>query len=920
VKTTPFFLSRFRTWIQDLKVALRGFIEAFGLEEALGSLTSPSAINNAHRRAPTSRFSLTFSTGNVKMLFDPHFVFAKGMVAMWRWLLFGTVVSAGLVLTSGADSQTPPKHATTRKVQFARDILPIFSANCLVCHGQDEKARKAGLRLDLAETATRTLKSGARAIVPGNAKASELIARVNAPDEERMPPPKSHKELKASEKELLKRWIVEGAEYQPHWAFVAPKRPPLLQTKNKTWPRNAIDSFVLARLEAEGLQPAPEADRYTLARRVAIDLTGLPPTIAMVDRFVADSRPDAYEKYVDEVLQLPGYGERWAQVWLDLARYADSNGYAEDQPRTIWKFRDWVIAAINANMPFDRFTIEQIAGDILPGARTDQIIATAFHRNTLTNTEGGTSDEEFRNIAVVDRVNTTFQVWMGLTMACAQCHSHKFDPITQDEYFQVFAIFNQSEDSDKADNSPNLMYLAPEQAQKKAALEAELAALRKQLTKIYPKMGEAQETWEKEVTSKKLPPKIGSILNQASAKRTPQQKEELTDFFLATVPEVKDLYAPMLKAKTALAQIQPVPTPIMRELPDGKKRLTKVHIRGDWLNQGNEVRPAVPVLFPSLPEGMPANRLALAKWLVDKRNPLTSRVTVNRYWEQVFGIGLVQTPEDFGLRSNPPTHPELLDWLAVEFQDTLGWDVKKLLKLVVTSATYRQSSKVNAALAERDPENRLFARGPSFRASAETIRDQALFVSGLLSPKMYGPSVRPPQPRSGLSAAFGPGTDWTNSTGEDKYRRGLYTYWRRTTPYPSMVTFDAPSRTVCAVNRPRTNTPLQALVTLNDPVYVEAAQALARRLLKEGGATNDSKARFGFRVCLLRPPSATEERRLVDLFEKARRDYVANPKDAQSMATDPLGPLPADGDPVDAAAWTVVSNVLLNLDEMFVKR
>jgi len=668
-----------------------------------------------------------------------------------------------------------------------------------------------------------------------------------------MPPPKGHKELKDAEKELLKRWIAEGAEYQRHWAFVAPQRPLLPALRNKNWARNPIDHFVLARLEKEGLQPSPEADRYTLARRVAIDLTGLPPAPAMVDRFVADKSPGAYEKYVDQVLDLPAYGERWAQVWLDLARYADSNGYAEDQPRTIWKFRDWVIAAINANMSFDCFTLEQIAGDMLPGATPEQMLATAFHRNTLTNTEGGTDHEEFRNVAVVDRVNTTFQVWMGITMACAQCHSHKFDPITQEEYFQVFAIFNQSEDADKADNSPNLMYLSAEQAQTKAGLETELADLHKELIKIYPKIDEAQKKWEKEVPRDTLPAKIKGILAQASAKRKPQQKDELTTFFQGTLAEIKDLYPRLVKTKLALAQTQPIPTPIMRDLPDGKKRVTKLHIRGDWLNQGKEVRPGIPALFPPLPDGMPANRLALAQWLVDKRNPLTSRVTVNRAWEQIFGAGLVETPEDYGLRSTLPNHPELLDWLAVEFMspsptrdggERKPWDVKRLLKLMVTSATYRQTSKVNPEMAERDPDNHLFARGPRFRSSAETIRDQALFVSGLLSTKMYGPSVRPPQPKFGLTAAFGSATDWTNSTGEDKYRRGLYTYWRRTTPYPSMVTFDAPTRTVCAVNRPRTNTPLQALVTLNDPVYVEAAQALARRMVKEGGPDDGEQSAF----------------------------------------------------------------------------
>ena len=466
-----------------------------------------------------------------------------------RWFLLQVaVVSTGLVLGSGANSQNPPKDSGPRKVQFAREILPILSANCLVCHGQDEKARKAGLRLDLAEVATKTLKSGARAIVPGDPKASELIARINARDADRMPPPKSHKELKDAEKEVLRRWIAEGAVYQPHWAFTAPERPALPRVKNTAWPRNAIDYFVLARLEAEGLQPSPEADRYTLARRVAIDLTGLPPTLAMVDRFVADQGPDAYEKYVDQVLSLPAFGERWAQVWLDLARYADSNGYAEDQPRTIWKFRDWVIAAINANMPFDRFTIEQIAGDMLPGATTDQMLATAFHRNTLTNTEGGTNDEEFRNIAVVDRVNTTFQVWMGITMACAQCHSHKYDPITQDEYFQVFAIFNQSEDSDKPDNRPNLMYLAPAQAQKKAVLEGERAKLQKQFEAIPGPQ------------------------RRLSTRLRHMGKNGRAFSFMGMLVEFNDLYQDaMARAKKELAKIQPVPTPIMRELPDGKK-------------------------------------------------------------------------------------------------------------------------------------------------------------------------------------------------------------------------------------------------------------------------------------------------------------------------------------------------------------
>jgi hypothetical protein len=836
---------------------------------------------------------------------------------MSRRLLASTSLTA-LAIASFALGQNSPAPGKLSKVQFARDIQPILSANCLVCHGQDDKARKAGLRLDVAEGATRTLKSGSRAVVPGNVQASELVSRIFAKeDSERMPPLKSHKTLKETEKELLKRWIAEGAQYQRHWAFLAPQRPAVPAVKNTAWPRQPIDHFILARIEKEGWKPAAPADRYTLARRVALDLTGLPPALAMADAFVNDPSSDAYEKYVDQVMRLPAFGERWAQVWLDLARYADSNGYAEDQPRTIWKFRDWVIEAINANMPFDQFTIEQIAGDMLPHPTQEQLLATAFHRNTLTNTEGGTSDEEFRNIAVVDRVNTTFQVWMGLTMACAQCHSHKFDPVSQEEYFEVFAIFNQSEDSDKADNTPNLMYLPADQAARKAVLEKTLADLKERMAKAFPKIEVAQENWEKTVARDKLPANIQKIVALEPAKRKPPQKEELLYYFQGTLPELKDLSGQAAKARAELSQIQPVPTPIMRDLPEKNKRTTKIHIRGDWLNQGKEVKPGLPAMFPPLPKDLPANRLALARWLVDKANPLTSRVTVNRYWEQIFGVGLVETPEDFGLRSSMPKQKALLDWLAVEFEDTMKWDVKKLLKLLVTSAAYRQSSKVDQAQVERDPDNRYLARGSRFRGSAEVIRDQALFVSGLLSTKMYGPSVRPPQPRSGLSAAFGPGTDWNDSTGADKYRRGLYTYWRRTTPYPSMVTFDAPSRTVCA---PRTNTPLQALVTLNDPVYVEAAQALARRIVKEGGSTTASRATHGFRLCLTRPPSRAEEKRLIDLYEQAHLKFAGQTKEAQALATEPLGPLPAGMDAAELAAWTVVSNVLLNLDETLARR
>jgi hypothetical protein len=804
-------------------------------------------------------------------------------------LLVLTCTAALAGTAAGQQAGRPaPAAKSPARVQFARDVLPVLSANCFACHGPDDKARKAKLRLDLAETAFRKLRGGGRAIVPGHPEKSELVARVFSPDDrERMPPPKSNHKLKESEKQLLKRWIAEGAEYQRHWAFVAPKRPALPRPMNKSWARNPMDLFVLARLEKEGLKPSPEADRYTLARRVSLDLTGLPPTVEAVDRFVKDPSPDAYEKFVDDVLRSPAYGEHWAHVWLDLARYADSNGYATDNPRTIWMYRDWVIDAINRDLTFDRFTVEQLAGDLLANPAQDQLIATAFHRNTLTNDEGGTDDEEFRNVAVVDRVNTTMQVWMGITMGCAQCHDHKYDPVTQEEYYKLFAIFNQSEDSDKSDNRPTLATPTPEQLKQKASLEQRIAEVDRQL------------------------------------KQQPAPADVVAKRRLVTA------------LRKELAGIKMVTTPIMRELPPNQRRVTKIHIRGNFLNQGKAVTPGMPATFPPLPKGQPATRLGLARWLVDPQNPLTARVAVNRYWEQVFGVGLMETPDDWGIRGKLPNHPELLDWLAVELESPtespsprggegrvrgLGWDVKRLLRLIVTSATYRQSSRVTPDLLERDPDNRLFARGPRFRSSAEVIRDQALFVSGLLSPKMHGPPVRPPRPKMNLSAAFGGGTDWEASPGDDKHRRALYTEWRRTTPYPSMVTFDAPSRNVCTVNRPRTNTPLQALVTLNDPCYVEAAQALARRMVKEGGAAVESRARHGFRLCLARPPSADELRRLVGLYEKARAEYAGRPQEARKLASEPLGPLPAGMEPAELAAWTVVGNVLLNLDEMFVKR
>jgi hypothetical protein len=683
-----------------------------------------------------------------------------------------------------------------------------------------------------------------------------------------MPPAEFGKSLTQDEIAVLRRWIEQGARYAAHWSYVKPVRtsPPALPEAWEHWPGNAIDRFALRAMLARDLQPAPEADRYALVRRVFLDLTGLPPTMVEADAFVADQDPHAYEKLVDELLNRPTFGEHWARMWLDLARYADSAGYADDPPRTVWAYRDWVIRAINENKPFDQFTIEQIAGDLLPNASDEQLIATAFHRNTMTNSEGGTQNEEFRNAAVIDRVNTTMAVWMGTTIACAQCHNHKYDPITQQEYFQFLAILNNTADADRNDEAPLLAIYTDDQRRKQERLL------------------------------------IGSAQLQAALIAPAGATAALTTWSQTAIE---------------LANIKPATTvPVFRELT-GQRRETRLQYRGNYLDQGTAVEPGVPAVFHAAADERPLDRLSLAHWLVDPENPLTARVIANRYWEALFGRGLVVSSEEFGSQGEPPTHPELLDWLAVELQES-GWDTRALIRTLVTSAVYRQSSRLAGNAAEVDPDNRWLARGPRVRLSAEMVRDQALAASGLLSHKMYGPPVRPPQPSMGLSAAFGSSTDWEASTGEDRYRRGIYTTWRRSNPYPSMATFDAPNREVCIMRRSPTNTPLQSLVTLNDPVYVEAAQALARRAIQHADAL-DERITFAFRSCLVRPPRSAELHALRSLYHDSQAHFLGRRDAAVQLATMPLGKLPAEIEAVEAAAMTVVGNALLNLDEMILK-
>ncbi|NOX98737.1 MAG: DUF1549 domain-containing protein, partial [Verrucomicrobia bacterium] len=1068
---------------------------------------------------------------------------------------FNTILVLALLLSSHLSRADD-------ELDFNRDIKPLLSSKCFKCHGADEGSREADLRLDTFQGATANL-DGHFAIKPGDSKKSELIARLTTHDTgDLMPPPESGKALKPNEIERIKKWIDSGAKYERHWSFVPPVRhePPSVQTP--FWPKNEIDYFVLSRLEKDQIRPQLEADRYQLIRRVSLDITGLPPQPEEVAAFINDKSPKAYEKLVDRLLASSAYGERWAAMWLDLARYADSMGYASDNLRTIWAYRDWVIKAYNDNMPYDRFTLEQLAGDLLPKHSPKDLVATAFHRNTMNNTEGGTDNEEFRVAAVKDRVSTTMNVWMGLTMRCAECHTHKYDPISHKEYYQFYDFFNQTADADTNDDAPLIPVPGSSELKERATLEQKIAAVEKQIAQADPaKLIAEQKTWEaqyrgntqwsplgiskassiqgstfenqqdgsilvtgkppkndtytlavttplKSVTGFRLEaipdkrnPAGGSgrapdgsfilsrfaatldtggkapqvryvrielpgkdkILNLAEVEvfsgktnlalkgkakqsstypggeaeraidgntnglwekksvahvgikdkspwwevdlgksspvdritiwnRTdaniqsrlddyqikiydenrklvwqnaklkgpkksatftltgprpliftratadfsqdkwpitnaipsvaknlagwgvsPKQKEAHEAFFVSSAPtkiaagdklqitldhhynyggqktlgrfrisvtddpalskravlrpdilriidqeekqrsdkDKKSLaiyfrdFAPSLaKHRTELAKvkkekdkIKPPMVPIIAQLPDDKQRETRIHVRGNFTDLSDKVAAAVPASFNPFPKNAPANRIGVAQWLTSPDNPLTARVAANRIWAQLFGAGIVETEEDFGAQGTYPSHPKLLDWLATEYLRN-GWDSKAMLKTIVMSATYRQSSKASPQAYAADHINVKLARGPRFRLNAEQVRDQALALSGLISNKIGGPSVYPPQPPGMWRAAFNGQRNWATSKGEDRYRRGLYTFWRRSVPYPSMATFDAPSREVCNLRRIRTNTPLQAFVTLNDPVYVEIAQAMARRIINEGGDTD----------------------------------------------------------------------------------
>lgn len=1007
--------------------------------------------------------------------------------------------------------------------EFNRDIRPILSDRCFSCHGPDSVNRQAGLRLDQEASAKSKLRSNNTAIVPRDLAQSELWKRITTDKTAlRMPPAYSGREaLTDNEIALIREWIEQGAEWQKHWSFIPPVRAAAPAVKQTARVRNPIDAFILNKLEQQGLKPSEEASKYILIRRLSLDLTGLPPTPSEVSSFVNDTDPAAYERVVDRLLASPRYAERMAIRWLEAARYADTNGYQSDGERSMWRWRDWVLNAFQRNMPFDQFTIQQIAGDLLPSATLEQKIASGFHRNHRTNAEGGIVEEEFRVEYVADRVETTSTVWLGLTLGCARCHDHKYDPLAQKDFYQMFAFFNNTPDRGLVYNfgneEPFLQAPTPEHLRVRAELSEKVTAAERKWTGLAEKIKKTQKSWEKEIAkseigtwdvpdghvvtwkldeSDKLPVVAGKIGNairldgsnrfeaeSATAKfdykdpfsfaawikpeaengtilsksedywegeghqwflhegklrlhitrrftdislqletktkvklnewqhvaitydgyrkgagvhiyvdgqpqpinilfdeltyplgpkepwrigsgpgpkynfrgaiddvrifkialspeqistlpllqkmgeiaripekqRSGAQNNKLHLCFLATAAgsDIKEAQASLEKAHTEYRKYdESIPTVmVMKEQPGIRDSF--ILKRGAYDAHGDKVTASTPSALPGLRPDWPRNRLGLAQWLVDRGNPLTARVAVNRYWQMLFGTGLVKTVEDFGSQGEWPIHGELLDWLAVEFMDQ-GWNTKGILKTIVMSTTYRQSSRLTQELLQKDPENRLLARGPRLRLSAEMVRDQALLASGLLVEKMGGPSVKPYQP-PGLWQELMGGRGYVADKGQGLYRRSLYTYWKRTVAPPSMITFDSPTRESCMVRESRTNTPLQALNLMNDVTYLEASRKLAERLLSEGGATGGDRIRYGFRLVLSREPKPDETQVMAKLLDQFSSKYSANEAEAKSFLQQGESPVDSKYDPKVLAAYTSIASLLLNLDEAVTK-
>lgn len=843
------------------------------------------------------------------------------------------VIGSLTLVVAACPTVIAPLRASEETVRFQRDVLPILADHCFPCHGFDAGQREAGLRFDLRESAIQALDSGATAIVPGDLEQSELWNRITSGDPgNRMPPPDSGTKLTKNQQETIRQWIEAGAPYESHWAFKAPQRTSPPDVMGTVHP---IDCFVRERLRQEGLAPSAPADLATLVRRVTLDLTGLPPTPLEVELFLADPHPDAFERLVDRLLHSPHFGEHWGRWWLDLAHYADSDGYLQDFLRPVaWRYRQWVVDALNRDQPFDQFTLEQLAGDLLPNATISQRMGTGFLRNTLSNREGGADLEEFRVAQVLDRTATVGTTWLGLTIACAQCHDHKFDPITQREFYRLYAFFNHAEEANF--DAP----LTDEHDAWNRAMETYFEQRAEILAPVEKPLTELQADWERRLLYAEENPNedfswdrtlellglqwgqnLGegqleglNIIKTPLDQRTEDQQARLLDYFLQTAPpryseRLQELGHDELRTRLAdLKQSLPPVTRAPGMMKSPVNRVTYIHLRGDYQRPGEEVTAGTSEVLPELFADGEADRLALAQWLVSPDHPLTSRVIVNRVWQQLFGRGIVATSDNFGVRGEPPEHPELLDWLAVELVDR-KWSLKSLIKEIVMSETYRQSSYVDPELMSRDPLNQLLARQSRLRLSAEAIRDSALAASGMLVPTIGGPSVKPPQPDSVSKEGYR--NTWEPSEGGDRYRRGLYTFLQRTSPFAQFVTFDLPDTSQSCTVRERSNTPLQALSLLNDPTFLDAAKGLAARIQREGPGDDAGRIEYAYLVTLGRAPLPAERDRLLAYLAEQREIFASSAPSEQQLVL--------DCHPQTEAAWITLASLLLNLDEFITR-
>jgi hypothetical protein len=802
-----------------------------------------------------------------------------------------------------------PLAAAERPVDYIRDIRPILANSCYACHGPDEKARKAKLRLDVRDEAIR------KAIVPGKAAESKLYAKVTSDDpDEVMPPPDAKKPAITPEKAaLLKRWIDEGAKFDQHWAYVKPSRPDVPAIKNSAWVRNAVDAFIAQGHERNGFAPAPEADKVTLIRRLSFDLIGLPPSPAEVEAFLKDNSAEAYEKVVDRLLGSKHFGERMAVVWLDAVRYADTGGYHSDNHRDVWLFRDYVIDAFNQNKPFDKFTTEQLAGDLLPNPTNEQKIASGYNRMLMTTEEGGAQPKEYTAKYASDRVRNASNAWLGATMGCAECHDHKYDPYRTRDFYRFQAFFADVRET-PVGRQPQTAIMTAEQEAEQRHLDAEVSRIKEAIAKVkIDEVGETKWVADAKKNSKGLLKQVLDALNVDPEKRTDAQKKTLAQHYRDSVaPETETLRKELAAATAKRDGFQKsIPTTLVSMT--GPPRTIRVLPRGNWLDDSGEVvQPGIPEFLGTLGKTERATRTDLAKWVVSPDNPLTARVFVNRLWKIAFGQGIVRNLDDFGTQGTPPTHPELLDWLATELVRT-GWDVKGMLKLMVMSNAYRQSSTAAKDVRDRDPTNKWLARQNRFRLDAEFVRDNALAVAGLLTTKVGGPSSKPYQPAGYWALLNFPQREWQADKNDDQYRRGLYTYWCRTFLHPSLAAFDAPSREECTNERTRSSTPIQALVLLNDPTYVEAARVFAAAILKEG-KTPAERIDAAYRRALSRPAKPDEVKVLEGLLEKHLAEFKKDPEGAKKLLAVGIAPSPAS-DAAELAAWTSVARTILNLHE-----